>query len=111
MAYQIHNLYGAFEQLFEEVARAFENQVDPSRYDTDLLRRMTLQIEGIRPALLSEGAATMLDELRRFRHLFRHAYGIDLDPIRVADIAARIPNLRERFTNDTEAFLSQLSPA
>ena len=111
MAYQIHNLYGAFEQLFEEVARAFENQVDPVQYHANLLRRMTLHIEGIRPAFLSESTAAMLDELRRFRHLFRHAYGIDLDPVRVADIAARVPNLRERYTHDIEAFLSQLSPA
>ena len=28
MGYQLHNLYGAFEQLFEEVARFFENQID-----------------------------------------------------------------------------------
>ena len=35
MGYQLHNLYGAFEQLFEEVAR-FENQIDDKvsrRYD------------------------------------------------------------------------------
>lgn len=53
----------------------------------------------------------MLAELRRFRRLFRHAYGIDLDPARVTGIAARIPNLCERYTNDFEALLSQLSPA
>lgn len=43
MAYQLHNLYGAFEQVLEQVARAFENQVDAARYHTDLLRRMGLR--------------------------------------------------------------------
>ena len=40
LAYQLHNLYSAFEQLFEEVARFFENRVDEARYHADLLRRM-----------------------------------------------------------------------
>ena len=65
MGYQLHNLYGAFEQLFEEVARFFENRIDEARYHSDLIRRMQLEIRGIRPALLSEATALDLDELRR----------------------------------------------
>lgn len=46
MGYQLHNLYGAFEQLFEETAHLFENRVDDSSYPADLLRRMQLEIHG-----------------------------------------------------------------
>ena len=74
MGYQLHNLYGAFEQLFKETARFFENRVDAGSCRADLLRRMQLEIQGIRPALLSAETASGLDELRRFRHFFRHAY-------------------------------------
>ena len=57
MGYQLHNLYGAFEQLFEETARFFENRVDEGSYQADLLRRMQLEIPGVRPALLSSETA------------------------------------------------------
>ena len=67
MGYQLHNLYGAFEQLFEEVARFFENQIDEARYHANMIRRMQLEIQGIRPALLSAETASDLDELRHFR--------------------------------------------
>ncbi len=110
MGYQLHNLYGAFEQLFEETARFFENRVDEGSYQADLLRRMQLEIPGIRPALLSAETAAGLDELRRFRHLFRHAYTADLDPCRVADLAARAARAQGDFERDFERFLALLQP-
>ncbi len=110
MAYQLHNLYGAFEQLFEEVARFFENRVDDASYHADLIRRMQLDIRGVRPALLSEATARDLDELRRFRHLFRHSYGTELDSARVGDLAARAAGIRDAFARDFERFLAALRP-
>ena len=110
MGYQLHNLYGAFEQLFEEVARFFENQIDAARYHADMLRRMQLEIEGIRPALLSAETAADLDELRRFRHLFRHAYTADLDPDKVAALAAKAVGIQCDFDRDFERFLALLRP-
>ena len=110
LAYQLHNLYSAFEQLFDEVARFFENRIDEARYHADLIRRMQLEIRGIRPALLSEATASGLDELRRFRHLFRHAYATDLEPAKVAKLAAKTPGIRSAFGQDFERFLTRLRP-
>ena len=110
MGYQLHNLYGAFEQLFEEVARFFENQIDEARYHADTIRRMQLEIQGIRPALLSAETASGLDELRRFRHLFRHAYTADLDPDKVADLAGKVARIQRNFARDFEQFLALLRP-
>jgi hypothetical protein len=85
-AYQLHNLYSAIEALFKIVANAFENSVtDRSRWHTELLRRMTLEIQGVRPALLSSESVELLDELRAFRHFFRHAFGIRLRSSRVEE--------------------------
>ncbi len=71
VAYHLHNLYSAFEDIFQRVAETFENQVsDRAQWHAQLLRRMTLDIEGIRPRLLSPETFDCLDELRRFRHVF-----------------------------------------
>ena len=110
LGYQLHNLYGAIEQLFEEVARSFENRIETTGYHADLIRRMQLDIPGIRPALLSERTASDLDELRRFRHRFRHAYAVELDAEKVASLANKTLKIREDFARDLDRFLARLRP-
>ena len=110
LGYQLHNLYGAFEQVFEVVARFFENRVAAAGYHAGLIKRMQLDIPGVRPALLSASTAADLDELRRFRHLFRHAYSADLDPHKVRRLAAGAGTLRRAFARDLDRFLASLRP-
>ena len=110
MAYQIHNLYSAFEQLFETVARFFENRLEEQRYHVDLLRRMRLEIDGIRPALVSDEAFVLLDELRRFRHFFRHAYTADLNPDNLVDLLSKAERLKPVHRRDVAEFLGRITP-
>jgi len=108
-AYQLHNLYNAVEDLLRLVATVFENQIaDTGRWHIKLLRRMSHQVEGVRPALLSSETYRLLDGLRSFRRFFRHAYttSIDYDLLIVNLRKARqVKPLLER---DVEKFLEQL---
>jgi len=80
LSYRLHNLYNAFENIFRNVAAVFENHVDEAAgWHSQLLRHMRLDLTPVRPALIDESAYEKLDELRRFRHLFRSAYGVQLD--------------------------------
>ena len=80
LGYLLHNLYCALEDLLQEVAKTFENRLeDPARYHRELLQRMHLDIPGIRPRLLHTPGYQLLNELRGFRHIFRHAYDYELD--------------------------------
>jgi len=108
MAYKLHNLYGAYEEIFEIVASFFENQIEEVRYHTNLLQRMKIEIEGIRPAFISEETHRLLDELRRFRHLFRHAYDVKLDGEQIARILNIALKLKTKFIADLENFLKTL---
>lgn len=110
MGYQLHNLYCVFEQVFEIVAQFFENNIAGERYHTDLLRRMRLTIEGVRPACISEEAFTFLDELRRFRHFFRHAYLSKLDFDKLAHLVEVAKKLRVVFQRDRQRFFEKLKP-
>ena len=105
---QLHNLYGACEQLFELVARAFENQIDGPTYHVDLLRRMKAEITGVRPSFLTEGVATTLNELRGFRHFFRHAYDSELHSERVTELAATALALRPELRDSMDRFIVRL---
>jgi len=111
LAYQLHNLSCAFEDLFQQVAEFFENTLeDPARYHRELLWRMKIPIEGVRPALLSEEAYKLLDSLRAFRHFFRHAYSYDLDPRKIALALEDALKLKRIYPRDIARFLKALKP-
>ena len=51
IAYQIHNLYCATEDLLKIIASCFENNISNSgQWHSLLLQRMSMEIPGIRPA-------------------------------------------------------------
>lgn len=105
VGYYLHNLYTAFEHICLVVAEAFENQIsDRSQWHSLLLRRMTLDIEGMRPRLFSDETYRYIDELRRFRHVFRSAYSVTLDPQRMEMILARALDLRSLYQEDLTKF-------
>jgi hypothetical protein len=109
VAYYLHNLYCAFESIFQRIALIFGNQIsDRAGWHADLLRRMMLDIEGVRPHVLSPQAYDSLDELRRFRHLFRSAYRLRLDPDRLALVYRRARALEQVYRADIRQFVAFL---
>ena len=107
--YRLHNLYSAAENIFRNIAETFGNHLDAgSGWHADLLDRMRLDLTPLRPAVIDDAAFDSLDELRRFRHLFRAAYGIDLDPERMALVLRKALALRPLLPPQIEGFLSFL---
>jgi hypothetical protein len=110
--YYLHNLYTAFEHIFERVAETFENHIaDKSQWHAQLLRRMALDVPGLRPRLIGDEAQECLDELRRFRHVFRSAYTISLDKERLNLVIQRAQRLKALYVTelaDFKKFLEQL---
>jgi uncharacterized protein YutE (UPF0331/DUF86 family) len=81
LAYQLHNLYCAFEELFQTIAEAFENQIGTGAgWHVELLSRMRRSVPGVRPGVIDDVDYRALNELRAFRHVFRHAYALELNP-------------------------------
>ena len=75
----LHHYYTCIESVFERISRAFDGGlIAGGDYYRELLRSMTIEIPDIRPSIISRDLAEELDEYRRFRHMFRHAYGSEL---------------------------------
>jgi len=109
LAFRLHNLYCAFEDLFKIVAETFENQIDEkSRYHAELLKRMAIEIEGIRPALLSPETVRLLDNLRSFRHFFRWAYASELDERKLRLVLEDALMLKDKYRQDIALFIRKL---
>ena len=112
-AHQLCRLYNAFEQASLRLAKAFENHIDDEQgWHAVLLDRVSIAIEGVRPALIPLELKNPLHELRGFRHVFVHAYDLDLDPDKLAlllkyanQVAARLPALIDGFVASVERAL------
>lgn len=112
LGYLLHNLYCAMEDLFQEIANTFENRIeDLSKYHRELLKRMQLNVPGIRPRLLSKESYLILDELRGFRHIFRHSYDYELAPDKVKDLKQNILANWKHIKRDLNVFTDFLQKA
>lgn len=110
LAYQLHNLYCAFEDLMELVAEAFENRIgEGADWHIRLSQRMTESIPEIRPALFAAEAFPLLDELRGFRHWFRHADSYEVEPDKLAIVLRKATALEKIYKAHIQRFLQQLA--
>ena len=98
LGYTLHNLYNALENYFLRIAKYFENSLESSTWHRDLVDRMTVSIEGVRPALLPPEVRRSMHELRSFRHVFRSIYDSALDPVRVKTVNELVPKVMEEMS-------------
>ncbi len=109
LGYLLHNLYCAVEDLFRYVSLTFENTIaDTAKYHRELLKRMHIEVPEIRPRVISEASFRLLDELRGFRHVFRHAYEFQLAPEKVADLKGKVLARWQGIEQDFDAFVGFL---
>ncbi len=105
----LHNLYNAFEAYLLRVAKFFENSVDEHMWHRDLVDRMALDIPGIRPALITDRTLlARIDELRRFRHVFRNLYKNRLHPGKLRIVSEAAEGIDQAFLPMHEAFVRWL---
>ncbi len=69
---------------------------------------MAISIEGIRPSLVSQESYALLDNLRSFRHLFRHAYSYELDARKIQLVLEDARKLKKIYRKDINTFLDSL---
>lgn len=81
LASYVHDFYQATESIFERIAVLLDGELPKSAdWHTELLMRMFKENPGIRPALLTEDSHyELLNDYRKFRHVFRMAYRLELE--------------------------------
>ena len=83
IAFTLHSAYTGIEDVLSDIARSVDGSVPQgTRSHQALLEQMRAPITGRRPALLDDTLYAALLELKGFRHLVRHHYGVDLIPSR-----------------------------
>ena len=108
IGYILHNFYNGCENIFRNIARFFENDLSPKNWHRDLLKRMTIEVPGYRPRVINDDLFRLLDDLRGFRHKFRHSYTFELDWERERLVAQKLPTAHALLKNQITAFLAQI---
>ncbi len=108
LGFTLHNLYNAMENYFLRISKFFENNLSPDSWHRDLVNRMALSIEGVRPALLDRENLRAFHELRAFRRVFRVIYDSTLDPRKVALIEEEAPRAVNALAAAHERYLEKL---
>lgn len=108
-AVALHAWYTGLESALERVARALDAEVpEGERWHRDLLSQVTVELPGVRPAVLPRSLLAELTELLAFRHFFRHAYSAALDPAKIAEEVARVGRIRPEVDAGLERLDSHL---
>lgn len=107
-AVALHHGYGAFEAALARVVRVLDGELPGGRdWHQSLLHVATLDIEGVRPALVSTATVARLRQLLGFRHFFRHGYGVELDALRLEELR-RVALEAQQLVNDDFEKLDEL---
>ncbi len=104
-AYDLHGFYGGLERIFEAVATTIDGSGPGGEsWHRDLLQQMGREIQGVRPALFSEEAVSIMDEFRRFRHRIRNIYSFNLVPERIKALVEKLPRLSDEVNTSLQDF-------
>ncbi len=105
VALNLHSLYSGLERIFELVAEIVDGSIPQGEnWHQKLLQQMSVEISGIRPALISENVYTRLNEYRGFRHVVRNVYAYHFDPARIEKLVKEAPELFSQVKTELLAF-------
>lgn len=111
-AVALHGWYTALEAAFERIARELDGEVPRGeRWHRDLLSQATVEVPGIRPAVVSRELLPELLELLAFRHFFRHVYAVAFDPDKLEPEIERVRRIAPRVDEGLAAIDSHLRGA
>jgi hypothetical protein len=105
----LHGFYTGIEGMFERIARALDDELPKGESShTRLLDSVALDLPGIRPAVIRRSLIPPLRKLLQFRRFFRHAYAVDWDFDRLAELSTIAISVWPDFRRDLDAFRRHL---
>ena len=101
----LESYYTCLETIFLRISQSFDNNLDPARWHNDLLQKMTLEIEGVRTAAVSEETFSPLFELLKFRHFKRYYFELEYDWDRLDFLVTKLRQVHPLVARDLERFV------
>jgi hypothetical protein len=107
VALNLHGFYAGLERMFELVATTIDGQVPTGEHWHQLLlEQMTFEVDGVRPAVISDETRQALGEYRGFRHIVRNVYTFKFDPAKVQRLVEGVSAVSTQVQTELLAFAS-----
>ena len=101
----LQDFYTGAEKLWRRIADEVDGRLPAGAdWHPQLLSRMTVSLEGTRPAVVSPELGERLRGYLRFRHLARGIYGFSLEWDRIETLLLAVPDLSESLASEVRAF-------
>lgn len=105
----VHDFYNGVERIFEHIAvRLGPGLPAGPSWRVQLLRSMESHVEGIRPAVIGHHLALRLVDYLRFRHVFRHTYGYELEWDKLHPLVEKLEDTLTRLRQQINHFIASL---
>lgn len=108
---QLHDFYTGVEEIFQLIQQRIDGDdiTTTDEWHKVLLERMTEEIEGKRPAVISKEVYENLREYCGFRHVFRTAYGFELQWSKMEKLVTNYEETHDNVNHELEEFKSFLT--
>jgi hypothetical protein len=101
----LHDFYTGVERIFVRIAEELNGGVPRSeQWHRQILHDMTLELQDVRPAVITSQLAAELGEFLRFRHVFRNVYGFVLEADRMRPLQECLVGVLDRFLIEIRMF-------
>ncbi len=103
------DFYMGIERVFHIIATEIDGGIPQGEeWHKRLLLNMTIEIEGVRPPVISPGLYDSLRLFLGFRHVVRQAYGFQLDEAKLEELALSFENTVRNFSAELTNFCDTL---
>lgn len=112
VALNLHSFYSGLEHIFEKIASLVDESVPAgSNWHQELIRQMSIEVSGVRPAVISAELRIALEEYRGFRHIVRNVYTYQLNPEKLKRLISMLRETLLRTERELLAFAKFLESA
>jgi hypothetical protein len=105
VALNLHGFYSGLERIFERIGAAVDGSVPSgANWHRELLNQMSIEIPGVRPAVISEGLRENLEGYLGFRHVVRNVYTYHLSPEKLEALVAQVQTVFVKAKSEMAGF-------
>lgn len=109
-ALNLHGFYSGIERIFESIAKEIDQSVPSGlSWHRELAYQMTMEIDSVRPPVITKATCKMLDEYRGFRHVVRNVYTYNLSEDRLRDLVAGLESGYAQVKRELGTFLANIA--
>ena len=109
VALNLHGFYSGLERIFELIVTTIDGAMPKGEnWHQMLLRQMTTEIPGLRPAVISKSTHNHLNDYRGFRHVVRNVYAYNFETEKLQKLVIDLPVTLAQVSAELLAFASFL---